>query len=92
MTWPSTTKTGTECKFFYQLKAKKNDNMMLSLRPVDDLPCVSHLVCKNARDRLHDSAANEEGWDEAAEEHLAEIQPSTSSCRRSSAKPAGMQP
>lgn len=63
----------TECKFFYPLKVRQNDSMMLLMRAPEDVPCVDHLVCKNARDRLQDSAANEEGWDEAAEEHLAQI-------------------
>lgn len=65
----------TECKFFYPLKVRQNDSTMLTMRAIEDMPCVGHLVCKNARDRLQDSAANEEGWDEAAEEHLAQIGP-----------------
>jgi hypothetical protein len=68
----------SECKLIYELKIKEKDFLMLSLDAPEDTPCVSHLICKNARDRLQDSASNEEGWDEAAEEHLADIGPSNS--------------
>ena len=41
----------SECKLFYQVQVKKNDQMMLSLRPLDGMQCAKHLVIKHARQR-----------------------------------------
>jgi hypothetical protein len=43
------------CKFFYQVKVKDDDNIMLLLDPIDGTACAEYLVCKSNERRIQEN-------------------------------------